>query len=615
MTKTKSTKRALLMSGLALLMCVSMLIGSTFAWFTDSVTSKGNIIKSGTLDVEMYWAKGTEAPESANWIDASTGAIFDYDLWEPGYTEVRHIKIENKGSLALKYQLSIAANGEVSELADVIDVYYLDPAQQLGERSAISADNKLGTLTEVLAAISTTASGALEPEQSHTITLALKMQEEAGNTYQGKEIGADFSVILAATQKDFESDSFGKDYDEDAAYPPKTYTDVDVASLAATLEKANNGDTIQLVAGMNTTDTPLTETIVIDKEIILNPNGMYLVSNAPATFTVAEGGKLTITEGSYTVKNTASEGAAVIVDGGEFEMAGGSFDAHTAVRTTEGKSSTVTLSAGWSNRVTVGFDLKGNDTLNVTGGSIYTSKEAVKTVAGTHADINISGGTLSSGATQYSAAVQLNGSATVDMTGGTLASTYSSGLNGSAAIEANAAPTTINISGTAKLEAKGWGVTLGSHWSSPAVMDERFVLNVSGDAVINVTGDTGFGIRYCQDACDVTVSGNAKVSAKYHAIQMNSNSYVFSNSTLTIAENAAISSTAGRYGGGYGVAANGNVTITGGTITGSTVGLTSTTEGSVITIDNSASGTPITINSVNIADTVVYTVTGNPTIG
>ena len=53
MTKTKSTKRALLMSALALLMCVSMLIGSTFAWFTDSVTSAGNKIQAGTLQVDL----------------------------------------------------------------------------------------------------------------------------------------------------------------------------------------------------------------------------------------------------------------------------------------------------------------------------------------------------------------------------------------------------------------------------------------------------------------------------------------------------------------------------------------------------------------------------------
>ncbi len=214
MTKTRSTKRALLTSALALLMCVSMLVGSTFAWFTDSVTSAGNIIKSGTLDVEMYWANGTEAPESANWIDASQGAIFNNDKWEPGYTEVRHIKIENKGSLALKYQIAIAANGEVSDLADVIDVYYLDPAAQVSERSDLTADMRLGTLTEVLDAISTTASGNLEPVQNHTITLVLKMQESAGNEYQNKSIGTDFSVKLTAIQKDFESDSFGNNYDE-----------------------------------------------------------------------------------------------------------------------------------------------------------------------------------------------------------------------------------------------------------------------------------------------------------------------------------------------------------------------------------------------------------------
>ena len=79
MTKQKSTKRALLLSALSLLMCVSMLIGSTFAWFTDSVTSSGNIIKSGTLDVTMEWADGTKAvpaDDSSDWTDASKGAIF-----------------------------------------------------------------------------------------------------------------------------------------------------------------------------------------------------------------------------------------------------------------------------------------------------------------------------------------------------------------------------------------------------------------------------------------------------------------------------------------------------------------------------------------------------------
>lgn len=214
MTKTKSTKRALLLSALSLLMCVSMLIGSTFAWFTDSVTSSGNNIKSGTLDVEMYWADGTEAPDSATWTDASTGAIFNYDKWEPGYVEVRHIKIANVGTLALKYQIKIVANGEVSDLADVIDVYYVDPAVQVSDRAQLTDANKLGTLTEVLANLANTANGELPAGENDTITLALKMQESAGNEYQNLAIGSDFSVVLMATQDNVEKDAFDENYDD-----------------------------------------------------------------------------------------------------------------------------------------------------------------------------------------------------------------------------------------------------------------------------------------------------------------------------------------------------------------------------------------------------------------
>ncbi len=223
MTKTKSTKRALLMSALALLMCVSMLIGSTYAWFTDSVTSSGNIIKSGTLDVEMYWAKGTEAVPSADstdWNDASTGAIFNNDKWEPGYTEVRHIKISNVGTLALKYQLNIYANGDVSKLADAIDVYFVDPAQQVADRTALDGVEPVGTLTQALAGMPSNVSGDLNAGDSNVVTLALKMRESAGNEYQGLEIGSDFVIQLLATQNTVESDSFDDQYDANAEFLP-----------------------------------------------------------------------------------------------------------------------------------------------------------------------------------------------------------------------------------------------------------------------------------------------------------------------------------------------------------------------------------------------------------
>ncbi|MBQ9769969.1 MAG: hypothetical protein IJW27_07160 [Clostridia bacterium] len=213
--QARSTKKALLASLLSLVVCVSMLVGSTFAWFTDSVTSANNIIKSGNLDVTLEWMDGKLDPaDTANaWTDASATPIFNYDLWEPGYTEVRHVKIANVGSLALKYSVTIEANGEVTDLADVIDVYYVDPAVQVESRANLPLDKKLGTLSEVLANLTATGYGELEAKTADTVTIALKMQETAGNTYMNKFIGSTFSVKVFATQLTYEKDSFDNQYD------------------------------------------------------------------------------------------------------------------------------------------------------------------------------------------------------------------------------------------------------------------------------------------------------------------------------------------------------------------------------------------------------------------
>jgi len=299
MTKQKSTKRALLLSALSLLMCVSMLIGSTFAWFTDSVTSSGNIIKSGTLDVTMEWADGTKAvpaDDSTDWKDASAGAIFKSELWEPGYIEVRHIKIANEGTLALKYQLNIIANGEVSELADVIDVYYVDPAVQVANRTDLTDANKLGTLTEVLANISTTASGNLLAGKKDTITLALKMQETAGNEYQNLAIGSDFSIQLLATQLTSEFDSFDDQYDKGAWHPDFTVTSAEELTTALA-----NGGNVQ-VNGMINADGTIT--------VPWNTNRQTEFVIDAETVNALKGG-------TYVLDDEANWGFTVTVDAGE----------------------------------------------------------------------------------------------------------------------------------------------------------------------------------------------------------------------------------------------------------------------------------------------------------
>ena len=213
------------MSVLALLLCVSMLIGSTFAWFTDSVTSAGNIIKSGTLKISMKWADGTKAvpaADSADWTDASKGPIFNYDKWEPGYTEARHIAVKNEGTLALKYQLTIVPTGEVSKLADVIDVYYIETATQLDERADLSAYTPVGTLTQLInneiSAVDVMPNGKLNAGEGFVATLVLKMQESAGNEYQDLSIGSEFAIQLLSTQFTSEKDSYDENYDGGASW-------------------------------------------------------------------------------------------------------------------------------------------------------------------------------------------------------------------------------------------------------------------------------------------------------------------------------------------------------------------------------------------------------------
>ncbi len=296
----KTTKSALLTSSIALLLCFAMLIGTTFAWFTDSATSANNIIKAGNLDVEMYYADGTKvvpALDSTDWNDASQGAIFNYDLWEPGYVDVKHIKIANEGSLALKYQIAIVANGEVSKLSDVIDVYFVDPATQVANRTALVDTYKIGTLTEVLAAMPGSTYGDLASGNANIITLALKMQESAGNEYKNLSIGTDFKVVLTATQLNAEPDSFDADYDKDAELPDIVVDNA--ADLQDAIDNAINNaqeNTVISLAGDVTGNLEIPQTPGV--EVVIDGNGNTIEGGV-----TVDGGSGTYTTAGVVIQN------------------------------------------------------------------------------------------------------------------------------------------------------------------------------------------------------------------------------------------------------------------------------------------------------------------------
>jgi len=198
-TNRKCSGSAVLRSVVGLLLCFGILVSSTFALVAEANDSNV-MVTSADFEVKMEWLPGKIDPgTAAQWNNAENGSIFNYQKWEPGYTEVRHIKITNAGQHEFKYYLTLIEGWQTGILADVIDVYYLDPAQAVTGRdhAIFTENNRIGTLAEVLQNIETTASGTLDQGECHTVTIALKMRESAGNQYQGK-IGADFSVKLVA---------------------------------------------------------------------------------------------------------------------------------------------------------------------------------------------------------------------------------------------------------------------------------------------------------------------------------------------------------------------------------------------------------------------------------
>lgn len=237
MNNKKSTKRALLTSVLSLVLCMSMLIGTTFAWFTDSVTSRNNVIKSGNLDVTLEYSLDGET-----WAEVKddTSIFAEDDLWEPGHTVAAAFRVKNVGTLALKYDLSTSVYleeegtnvyGETFKLSDYLEVYYGAPqgeGQVADIITGLVMGSREGALGNGTYMTKSTFNGVLcgddnlVPNESHVMFVAITMPTTVGNEANYMTGTAApyirFGIDLLATQTPYEDDSFGTDYDKDATY-------------------------------------------------------------------------------------------------------------------------------------------------------------------------------------------------------------------------------------------------------------------------------------------------------------------------------------------------------------------------------------------------------------
>ena len=231
--KKFSSKQALLLSVLSMVICVSMLIGSTFAWFTDSATANVNTIKSGDLDVEIVKADGSELTSALKWV-AKDGRTQDKILWEPGCEyNLESFKIKNAGDLALKYKVVISGLTGDATLLEAIDF-----TVKVGDAAPVSLEGWDGKLLPA-GAEKTEITQDADIGETALITITGTMKTTVGNDYRGLSLEG-ISITVYATQLAYESDSEHDKYDDDAGKDTAYYTLSEFNALTEIPEEIKN---------------------------------------------------------------------------------------------------------------------------------------------------------------------------------------------------------------------------------------------------------------------------------------------------------------------------------------------------------------------------------------
>ena len=307
------------MSFTSLLICFAMLVGSTFAWFTDTATTGVNQIVSGNLKVDIVDKEGAHLDNLS--FQNKEGS--DNILWEPGVTFLTQgFMIKNDGNLALKWKMTVnqGVKGETDQfdLKDVIDF------------SIVTMDNSADTPVEKevdLAAFE----GKLPSGMSEVYYLKGHMQESAGNDYQNLSLN-NITVTVYATQLNSEDDTYGPDYDTDAVYPAV------VSSLKEVNEAIASGNASIIIDGNFTVDVAdnggwtalyfskakypdMAKQIVLDGNGTVKSNKYAIWANLGADI-VINGGTYDNTEGNENGEQLiyANQDGKITINGGTFIM-------------------------------------------------------------------------------------------------------------------------------------------------------------------------------------------------------------------------------------------------------------------------------------------------------
>ncbi len=202
--ESKNLKKGIIFSLLIIAVCVVTIVGTSYAWFTDTASTSGNKIQAGTLDIKLEKTTDGKTWEDAEGQPLNLIKAEGYEnqevYFEPGATyKLETIKVTNNGNLALKYKIVLNGLTGDAKLLEVLNI------------TIVGQDDSVIDLADQEFHL---AAG----EASDPITISLHMAEDAGNEYQGLVL-SDVSIKVIATQDTSESDSFDDQYDAGATYP------------------------------------------------------------------------------------------------------------------------------------------------------------------------------------------------------------------------------------------------------------------------------------------------------------------------------------------------------------------------------------------------------------
>ena len=280
MNNTKTTKRALLSSVIAMFICVAMLIGTTFAWFTDSASTAVNKIQAGTLGIQLLDNEGNSLEGQALSWQKAAGAANEDVLWEPGCTyNTQQFYIENNGNLNLKFKFLVSGITGDSKLVEAIDFTAMADASWFKFNTgavSIATSGEFDLLKGY--DFDTLFYGTmhfdeyvLEPgDKVGPIVISGHMKEEAGNEYQGLSIDG-IGITVIATQATGEEDSYNGTYDENAEYPVIDANELKTALAAGGVVAIDKDITA------DATKTAVADRITVNAPTNLNLDAKFIV--------------------------------------------------------------------------------------------------------------------------------------------------------------------------------------------------------------------------------------------------------------------------------------------------------------------------------------------------